>query len=183
MIEYNKNFDDNSILPFFIQPQSDPAQGPVQFCHKVISLGKCKMKFHSHIIYNNMKLQKTQLLNFFQKPNAAESLLMTLNPYFLGGSSFSSNKPLMVFTGTDSEYSEEDYLTAVTAILILNLRLEPVKTSLQQNWIQRSAALIQTTREGGAQKCFLVLPIDIKSDWKRFTQKFSNMYDSMISMQ
>ena len=32
----------------------------------------------------------------------------------------------MLFTGTDSEYSVEDYLNAVTAKLILNMRPEPV---------------------------------------------------------
>ena len=44
---------------------------------------------------------------------------MTMNPYLMGGSSITSNKkPLMVFTGTDPEYSVEDYLNAVTANLI-----------------------------------------------------------------
>ena len=33
MIEYNKKFDDNSILPFFKKPQKDPARGQVQFCY------------------------------------------------------------------------------------------------------------------------------------------------------
>ena len=46
--------------------------------------------------------------NFSQMPNAAESLQMTMNPYLMGGSSITSNKPLMVFTGTDPEYSVED---------------------------------------------------------------------------
>ena len=32
--------------------------------------------------------------------NAAESLQMTIKPYLMGGSSITSNKPLMVFTGT-----------------------------------------------------------------------------------
>ena len=36
MIEYNKNFADNSILPFFIRLQSDPAREKVQFCHNLI---------------------------------------------------------------------------------------------------------------------------------------------------
>ena len=36
MIEDTKNFDDNSILPFFIQPQSDPARGQVQFFHNLM---------------------------------------------------------------------------------------------------------------------------------------------------
>ena len=42
-----------------------------------------------------------------------------MNPYLMGGSSITSNKPLMVFTGTDSEHSVQDYLNAVTANLIL----------------------------------------------------------------
>ena len=54
-------------------------------------------------------------------PNAAESLQMTMNPILMGGSSITSNKTLMVFTGTDPEYSVEDYLNAVTANLILNI--------------------------------------------------------------
>ena len=36
MIEYNESFDDNSILPFFIKPQNDPARGQVQFRSKLI---------------------------------------------------------------------------------------------------------------------------------------------------
>ena len=36
MIEYSKNFDDNSILPFFIKPQNDPSRGQVQFCYNLI---------------------------------------------------------------------------------------------------------------------------------------------------
>ena len=38
----------------------------------------------------------------------------------MGGSAVSSNKPLMIFTGTDSDYSVEDYLNAVTANLMTN---------------------------------------------------------------
>ena len=51
MIEYNENFDNNSILPFFIKSQNDPARGQVQFCNNlIVSLiekGKspCKQEF------------------------------------------------------------------------------------------------------------------------------------------
>ena len=69
---------------------------------------------------------KNQLSKFSQMPNAAESLQMTMNPYLMGGSSLTANKPLMVFTGTDPEYSVEDYLNAVTANLILNKEPEPI---------------------------------------------------------
>ena len=62
-------------------------------------------------------ITKNQLTNFSQMPNAAESLQMTMNPYLMGGPPITSNKPLMVFTGTDPEYSVEDYLNAVTANL------------------------------------------------------------------
>ena len=79
----------------------------------------------------------------------------------------------MVFTGTDPEYSVEDYLNAVTANLILNIGPEPINTPLHQNWIHRRTALIQTTLDGAAQKWFSVLPQEIKSNWKRFTQEIS----------
>ena len=83
------------------------------------------------------EITKNQLSNFSQMPNAAESLQMTMNPYLMGGSSITSNKPLMVFTGTDPEYSVEDYLNAVTANLFLNIGPEPIHTPLHQNWIHR----------------------------------------------
>ena len=128
-------------------------------------------------------ITKNQLTFFSQMPNAAESLQMTMNPYLMGGSSITSNKLLMVFKGTDPEYSVEDYLNAVTANLILNIGPEPINTPLHQNWIHRRTALIQTTLDGAAQKWFSTLPIDIKSDWKRFTQEFSKMFDSERNKQ
>ena len=106
-----------------------------------------------------------------------------MNPCLMGGSSITSNKPLLVFTGTDPEYSVEDSLNAVTVNLILIRGLEPVNTPPHQNWIQRRTALIQTTLDGAAQKWFSVLPIDIKSDWKKFTQDFSKMFDSERNKQ
>ena len=129
------------------------------------------------------EITKNQLSNFSQMPNAAESLQMTMNPYLMGGSSITSNKPLMVFTGTDPEYSVENYLNAATANLILNIGPEPIHTPLHQNWIHRRAELIQTTLDSAAQKWFSVLPIEIKSDWKRFTQEFSKMFDSERNKQ
>ena len=108
---------------------------------------------------------------------------MSMNPYLLGGSSISSKKPLMVFTGTDPEYSVEFLFKAFTANLILNIGPELVKTTLHQNWIHRRTALIQTTLDGAAQKWFSVSPIDIKSDWKKFTQEFSKMFDSERTKQ
>ena len=129
------------------------------------------------------EITKNQLSNFSQMPNAAESLQMTMNPYLMGGLSITSNKPLMVFTGTDPEYTVEDYLNAVTANLILYIGPEPINTPLHQNWIHRRTALMQTTLDGAAQKHFSVLPIEIKSDWKRFTQEFSKMFDSERNKQ
>ena len=77
----------------------------------------------------------------------------------------------MVFR-TDPEHSVEDYLNAVRANLILNGGPKPVNTPSHQNWIYRCTALIQTTLDGAAQKWFSVLPIDIKPDWKTFTEEF-----------
>ena len=129
------------------------------------------------------EITKNQLIVFSQIPNAAESLQMTMNPYLMGGSSITSNKPLNVFTGTDPEYSVEDYLNAVTANLILNIGPEPINTPLHQNWIHRRTALIETILDGAAQKWFSVLPIDKKLDWKRLTQEFSKMFDSERNKQ
>ena len=129
------------------------------------------------------EITKTQLTNFSQIPNAAESLLMTMNPYLMGGSSISSNKPLRVFTGTDPDYYVEDNLNAVRANLILNIRPEPVNTPLHQNWIHRRTALIQTTLDRAAQKWFSVLLKNIQSDCKRFTQEISKMFDSERNKQ
>ena len=101
----------------------------------------------------------------------------------MGGSSKTSNKPLMVFTGTDPEYSVEDYSNAVTANLIFNIGPEPKNKPVHQSWIHRRTALIQTTLDGAAQKWFSVLPIEIKSDWKRFAQEFSKMFDTERNKQ
>ena len=66
------------------------------------------------------EITKSQLTNFSKMPNAAESLQMTMNLYLMGGSLITSNKPLIVFTGTDPEYSVEDYFNAVTANIANN---------------------------------------------------------------
>ena len=120
---------------------------------------------------------KSQLTNFYQMQKAPESLQMAVTPYLMGGSSISSNNALMVFTGTDPEYSVEDYLIAVISNLILNIGPEAVNTPFPQNRIHRRTALIQTTLDGAAQKWFWVLPIELKSDWKKFTKEFSKMFD------
>ena len=76
------------------------------------------------------EITKSQLTNFSQMPNAAESIQITMKLYLMGGSSKTSNKPLMAFTGAYPEYSVEDYLNAVTANLILNIGPEPLNTPL-----------------------------------------------------
>ena len=96
----------------------------------------------------------------------------------MGGSSISSIKPVMVFTGTDPEYSVEDHPNAVIANLNLSIGPEPVNTPFHQNWTHRQTAFIQIKLDGAAQKWFSVLPLNIKSDWKRFAQKFSKLFDS-----
>ena len=53
----------------------------------------------------------------------------------------------------------------------------------KKSWIYRLTALLQTALDGAAQKWFSVLPIDKKTDWKRFTQEFSKMFDSERNKQ
>ena len=55
------------------------------------------------------EITKRQLTSFSHMAPAAESLQMTMNPYLMGGSSITSNKPQIVITGTDLENSVEDY--------------------------------------------------------------------------
>ena len=101
----------------------------------------------------------------------------------MGGSSISSDKTLIVFTGTDPGHSVEDYLNAVTANLMLCLGPEPLNTPLHQHWIHRRTALIKTTPDGVAHKWFSVLPIDFKSDWKKFIHEFSKLFESERNKQ
>ena len=81
---------------------------------------------------------------------------------------------LFPITETDPKYSVEDYINAVTVILILNIGQELVNTPLYQNWIYVRTALIQSTLDGGAQKRGSVLPKDITLDWKKITKNSSH---------
>ena len=66
MIEYNENFDNNSILPFFIKRQNDPSRGHVQFCYNLIANlfekrnSPCKQEFPE------VKIER-QILDHFLK--------------------------------------------------------------------------------------------------------------------
>ena len=75
---------------------------------------------------------------------------MDKNPYLMGGSSISSNEPLMVFTGTDPNYSVEYYFNAVQAKLMLNVGPEPKTNTTSSKWIHKRTALIQTILDGAA---------------------------------
>ena len=54
---------------------------------------------------------------------------------------------------------------------------------ITRNQLSNFSQMIQTTLDGAAQKWFSVLPIEIKSNWKRFTQEFSKMFDSERNKQ
>ena len=72
----------------------------------------------------------------------------------MGKSFVTSNKPLMVFTGTN-ESSVEYYVNAVTANLILSIGPEPINKPLHQKCVYRSTALLQTTLEVQLKNGFL----------------------------
>ena len=63
----------------------------------------------------------------------------------------------------------------------IQLFLLPTRT-MEQNKILNKP-FKQTTLVDAAQKWFSVLPIEIKSDWNRFTQEFSKMFDSERNKQ
>ena len=100
------------------------------------------------------EIAKTQLKIFFHTPNAAESFQLRTNPFLMVGISILSKKSLMVFTGTDTEYSVEDYLNAVATNIVLKKGPVPVNTPVHQNWIHKRTASIQTTVYGTALKKF-----------------------------
>ena len=111
------------------------------------------MRTENLLIYY-LKLHETnknQFTNFTKKPNEAEALQMTMKLYLMGKSFVTSNKPLMVFTGTN-ESSVEYYVNAVTANLNLSIGPEPINKPLHQKCVYRSTALLETTLDGAAQK-------------------------------
>ena len=112
------------------------------------------------------EITKDKLTNFTKIANTVQSLQIRMNPFLMGELSISSNEPLMVFTGADSEYSVEGYLNTVTVNLIFNIDPQPKNTTLLKNWIQKRPALIQTTLDDAAKKWFSDLLIEIKSNWK-----------------
>ena len=82
----------------FFLPQNHMSTHQPNQTHNEIPL-PCYLQQH--------EITKTYLTNFSQIPNTAKSLQMTTNSYLMVGSSISSNKPLMVSTGTDPVYSLE----------------------------------------------------------------------------
>ena len=82
---YNRNYNRRLINTHLYQPNH---------MHNEIPL-PCYLQQH--------EITKSQSNFFSQMPQAAESLQMAMNPYLMGGSSITSNKPLMVFTGRDPE--------------------------------------------------------------------------------
>ena len=118
------------------------------------------------------EITKDKFTSFTLLPNTVQSLQITMNPYLIDGLSLSSNEPLIVFTGTDSEYSVEGYSIQLEKILFSTYVTPKKNTTLHKNWIQIRPALIQTILDGAAQNWFADLTIEIKSNWKRFTQFF-----------
>ena len=98
---------------------------------------KLSVKSNEKPCFITSLLTKFQLTNFTQIQKTAESHQMTMNSYLMDGSSITSNKPLMVLTRIDPEFSVENYLNAVTANIVLNIRPEPINTTFHKNWTYR----------------------------------------------
>ena len=93
-------------------PVSTQSYQPVQIQNpaSTISHQPTQMQIEIPLPYylQQHEITKSQLKNFSQIPNAAVSVQITMNPYLMGGSSITSNKLLLVITGTDPEYSVKD---------------------------------------------------------------------------
>ena len=87
---HNNNFQQQNPVNTIIPTNSNAKQNPTA------------------ILFTKTRNNKRPTNKFSQMPHAAESLEMTMNPYLMGESLVTSNKPLMVFTGSDPEYSVKD---------------------------------------------------------------------------
>ena len=103
------------LKPYIQSAQSEQTGKTRQFIlkgkfrhHLIIIYNHNTLQIPNHITCKKHEITKPQFTNFSQIPIATESLQMMMNPYLMGESPISSLKPLMVITGTDTEYSVEE---------------------------------------------------------------------------
>ena len=74
---------------------------------------------------------------------------------------------LRPFDGTDPTYPTEDFLNAITAIMVMTAGPEQNDSPFHETWIFKRIAKIQTPIIGPAQQWYSHLPLYIKKG-KRF---------------
>ena len=90
---------------------------------------------------------------------------------YLGGR-VPMQQSLRPFDGTDPTYPTEDFLNAITAIMVMTAGPEQTDSPFLETWILKRIAKIQTAIIGPAQQWYSHLPLDIKKIGKRFAANF-----------
>ena len=99
---------------------------------------------------------------------------------YLGGS-VPMQQSLRPFDGTDPTYTTEDFLTAITANIVITAGPEQIDSPFHETWILKRIAMIQTALIGPAQQWYSHLPLDIKKNWQAFCREFKKPFDNQQS--
>ena len=96
---------------------------------------------------------------------------------YLGGS-MPMQQSLRPFDGTDSTYTTEDFLNAITANMVMRAEPEQTDSPFNEDWILKRIAMIQTALIGPAQQLYSHLSLDINKNWQAFCREFQQAFDN-----
>ena len=99
---------------------------------------------------------------------------------YLGGN-VPMQQTLRPFDGTDSTFTTEDFINAITANMVMTARPEQTDSTFHEAWILERNAMIQTALIGPAQQWYSHLPLDIKKNWQAFCREFQKTFDNQQS--
>ena len=99
---------------------------------------------------------------------------------YLGGN-VPMQQSLRPFDGTDSTYTTEDFLNAITANMVMTARPMQTDSPFHEAWILKRIAMIQTALIGPAQQRYSPLPLDVKKNWQAFCREFQKSFDDQQS--
>ena len=100
-------------------------------------------------------------------------------PYF--GGSVPMQQPLRPFHGTDSAYTTEGFLNAITANMVMTAGPEQTDSPYHDACILKQSALIQRALIGPAQQRYSLISLEIKKNWQAFCREFQKTFDKQQS--
>ena len=99
---------------------------------------------------------------------------------YIGGS-VPMQQSLRPFDGTDSTYTTEDFLNAITANMVMTAGPEQTDSPFHEACILKRIAMIQADPIGPAKQWYSRLPLDIKKNWQAFCREFQKTFDNQQS--